>query len=88
MAAETSVVKAQIDSKLKRQAEVTFKALGLDMTSGIRMFLSQVVLRGGIPFDVSMPKLNRETLEAVSDSYAGKVKKAGSVAELFDAADD
>jgi DNA-damage-inducible protein J len=85
MAAETAIVKAQIDAKLKREAESTLKALGLDMTAGIRMFLSQVVLRGGIPFEISIPKtdLGQETLAAIADSYAGKTKKAASVDELF-----
>lgn len=86
MPAATAFVKAQVDAKLKRKAEGTLKALGLDMTSSIRMFLSQVVLRGGIPFDVSMPKeqLSKETLKAIADSYSGKTQKAGSVKELFD----
>ena len=89
MAAETSFVKAQIDAKLKHQAERTLKALGLDMTSSIRMFLSQVVLTGGIPFSVSMPnnELSRETLAAIADSYANKMERAASVDELFRAAD-
>ena len=83
MAADTAVVKAQLDSKLKGQAEITLKALGLDMTSAIRMFLRQVVMRGAIPFEVSVPKLNDETLAAIADAYAGRVERVGSVAELF-----
>lgn len=84
MATETSFVKAQVDAKLKRQAEETLKALGLDMTSSIRMFLSQVVLRGGIPFEITLRRgLNQETLQAIADSYASRSEKAGSVDELF-----
>jgi DNA-damage-inducible protein J len=88
MLATTSTVKAQVDTCLKTQAEETLKALGLDMTSAVRMFLSQVVLKGGIPFDVSLPTPNRKTLAAITDSYAGRVKKTGSVDELFDSLDD
>jgi DNA-damage-inducible protein J len=83
MLAATSIVKAQIDSNIKHRAEDTLKALGLDLTSGIRMFLNQVVLRGGIPFEVKLPIMNRETLDAIADSYSGKVETASSVDALF-----
>jgi|KBSMisStaDraftv2_1062788.scaffolds.fasta_scaffold1212519_1 DNA-damage-inducible protein J len=88
LSATTSTVKAQVDTALKMQAEETLKALGLDMTSAFRMFLSQVVLKGGIPFEVSLPAPNRATLAAISDSYAGRVHKADSVDELFSSLDD
>ena len=82
----TATVKAQVDVELKTQAENTLKALGLDMTAALRMFLSQVVIRGGIPFDVMLPSPNRETLAAISDSYSGKLNKAKSVDALFESA--
>ena len=88
MAAEMSIVKARVDAKLKRKAEDTFEALGLDMTTGVRMFLSQVVLQKKIPFEISLPKdLNDETLNAIADSYAGRVEKTSSVDALFDELD-
>lgn len=87
-AASTSLVKTQVDTSLKLQAEATLRALGLDLTSAVRIFLNQVVLKGGIPFDVSLPTPNKVTLAAIADSYAGRVEKAGSVDELFDSLDD
>lgn len=86
LATGTATVKAQVDAELKAQAENTLKALGLDMTSAMRMFLSQVVIRGGIPFDIKLPSPNRETLDAIADSYSGKMSKAKSVDALFDSA--
>jgi addiction module RelB/DinJ family antitoxin len=53
------------------------------MTSAIRMFLSQVVLREGIPFDVTVPHPNRSTQVAIADSFAGNVEAAQSVDSLF-----
>ncbi len=88
ISANTVTVKAQVDVELKAQAEDTLKALGLDMTSALRMFLSQVVIRGGIPFDVMLPNPNRETLNAISDSYSGKLNKAKSVDALFESANN
>ncbi len=86
--ATTTTVKAQVDLALKVNAEATLRALGLDMTSAVRMFLNQVVLRGAIPFDVALPGPNRKTLAAISDSYAGRVEKVESVDELFASLDD
>ena len=45
-----TVINIRIDKKTKEKAQRTFSDLGLDMTSGIKMFLNQVVTEGGIPF--------------------------------------
>lgn len=87
-AAVTSMVKAQVDASVKTQAEMTLRALGLDMSSAVRMFLNQVVMRGAIPFEVSLPVPNQATLAAIRDSYAGRVEKAASVDALFASLDD
>jgi len=83
MATNSVVVKAQVDAVLKQSADSTLRSLGLDMTSAIRMFLSQVVLHDGIPFDVTVPHPNRTTSNAIADSYVGNVEPAPSVDHLF-----
>jgi len=40
----------RIEDKVKREATKTLKALGLDMSSAVKMFLNQVVIEQGIPF--------------------------------------
>ena len=87
-AVTTTTVKAQVDPVLKTNAEATLRALGLDMSSAVRMFLNQVVLRGAIPFDVALPGPNRKTLAAIADSYSGRVEKADSVDALFSSVED
>ncbi len=83
MATNSVVVKAQVDAVLKQNADSTLRSLGLDMTSAIRMFLSQVVLHDGIPFDVAVPHPNRMTSNAIADSYAGNVEPVPSVDRLL-----
>jgi DNA-damage-inducible protein J len=83
MAANSVVVKAQVDAVLKQNADSALRTLGLDMTSAIRMFLSQIVLHDGIPFDVTVPHPNRTTQTAISDSFGGNVEAAPSVDNLF-----
>ncbi len=55
-AMKEAVVRARIDSKLKEDAERVFETLGINTTEAIRMFLSQVRLRGGIPFPVEISR--------------------------------
>ncbi|MCH7229072.1 type II toxin-antitoxin system RelB/DinJ family antitoxin [Haloferula sp. A504] len=50
-----AIVRARVDSDLKRDAEEVFGALGINTTDAIRMFLSQVRLRKGLPFSVELP---------------------------------
>ena len=48
----TSTLQMRVDSNLRRQAEDFFNGAGLDMSSAVRLFLKQVVIRRRIPFDV------------------------------------
>lgn len=50
-----AIVRARVDSKLKTDAEAVFDTLGINTTEAIRMFLSQVRLRRGLPFIVGIP---------------------------------
>lgn len=76
-------VKAKITPELKLQSEKILKAVGLDMTSAIKVFLTQVVNTGGIPFEIRVAQPNPTTLAAISDSYSGATKEADSVDSLF-----
>jgi addiction module RelB/DinJ family antitoxin len=53
--ANTSVVYARIDTKLKDNAEKILSQLGITPTGAIQMLYSQIVLRNGIPFPVHLP---------------------------------
>jgi DNA-damage-inducible protein J len=81
-----SVVKARVENDLKVRSETIFAELGLDMTSAIKIFLRQVVMRQALPFDVKVIEPNAITLKAIEDSYAGRVHSAASVDALFDEA--
>jgi len=69
-----TVVRARVDPALKTDAEAVFEQLGLTTTDAIRLFLSQVRLRKGLPFSVSVPSDNddllvsRESRQAALDS--------------------
>lgn len=62
----TQMIHARIDQNLKQKAEEVFSVLGINTADAIRMFLTQVTLTQGLPFDVKIP--NKETRKAMEDS--------------------
>lgn len=48
----TSTIQIRVDSRMKKSADRTFHEMGLDMSSGVKLFLHQVVLSGSIPFTI------------------------------------
>ena len=78
---ETTIVRARVEPKLKDDAELVLSKLGLSMSDAIRMYLTQITLRRGIPFNVEIP--NAETREALREADSGKTAKAKSVDDLF-----
>jgi DNA-damage-inducible protein J len=50
-----AIVRARVRSDLKAGGEKVLETLGINTTEAIRMFLSQVRLRRGLPFSVEVP---------------------------------
>lgn len=46
----TSTIQVRVDSQIKKRADEALKNMGLDMSSGVKIFLHQVVHSGSIPF--------------------------------------
>ena len=65
-----TIVRARIDPNLKADAEAVFKELGLNTTEAIRLFLSQVRIRRGLPFSVSLPSDNDDLLVSTTQRQA------------------
>lgn len=45
-----TTLQVRIDKKTKTKAQKIFKEIGIDMSSGIKMFLSRVINTGTVPF--------------------------------------
>ena len=83
--AKTDTLHIRIEPKVKQQAEETLKDLGLSITEAINVFLNQVILNNGIPFEIKKPTYNKETLQAMEDTKSNKnlSKTFDSVDEMF-----
>ena len=54
--ARTANVFARVEPEIKEQAELVLDQLGIPMSNAVSMFLRQVVLQRGIPFEMKLPK--------------------------------
>jgi len=68
--AKTAMITTRVDPDLKADAEKVLSKLGISTTEAINLFLSQVRLRRGLPFDVKIP--NKTTLKAMKDAEEGR----------------
>ena len=87
--AKSETLHIRVESAVKTGVENTLKTLGLSTTEAINIFLHQVILAGGLPFEVKNPEYNAETLAAMRearDIITGKVpaKSYNSVVELLE----
>lgn len=63
----TTLINVNVDTQIKEEATNILKGLGLNMSTAINMFLTQVVKRDGIPFEIVNPKPSKELLEALEE---------------------
>ena len=84
--ARTANVFARVEPELKEQAESVLDQLGIPMSNAVGMFLRQIVLQKGIPFEMKLPRtapltygsLTKEQFDkgiekGMSDVKAGRV---------------
>lgn len=64
----TSPTQIRIDENTKKQAAELLEGLGLNLSDAVNMFLRQVILHNGIPFEVKYPELKPEVLEAMEEA--------------------
>ena len=90
-------INIRIDRKTKDAAKETLEALGLDLSSGVKLFLRSVINTQSIPFEVRTKngytlQQEKEMLdsakEAKDDLAAGRIKTYKSVNKLMESLDE
>lgn len=92
--ARTSNIYIRVEPEVKKQAEQVLEQLGIPMSNAVSMFLKQVALQRGIPFEMKLPKsvplsydsLTKEEFDAeiakgMADVEAGRTYTAESIKE-------
>jgi DNA-damage-inducible protein J len=85
--AKTAVIQTRIDPAIKQQAQTILKKLNISMSEAISMYLSQITLHNGIPFELKIP--NTTTAKTLMDTDNGnELHTVGSVDDLFEELDN
>lgn len=53
---KTANLNARVSPIAKKRAEEVLKQLGIPMSTALEMYLNQIAMVGGIPFDVKLPR--------------------------------
>jgi len=61
-----AVINIRVNDEVKKEAETIFKALALNMSVAMNLFLKKCINENGIPFDLKLP--NNETIEALEET--------------------
>ncbi len=77
----TEPTNLRLDIETKKAAYAVFEEVGIKPTQAINLFLRQVVLHGGLPFEVKVP--NAETIAAMEETEQNTNSSSyGSFADL------
>ncbi|MGO4124711.1 type II toxin-antitoxin system RelB/DinJ family antitoxin [Inquilinus sp. YAF38] len=79
--AATEVVRARVDSNLKKEASAVLSGMGLSVSDAIRMMLVRVAAERALPFAVREP--NRETQASMRAAERGEIAHFSNVSALM-----
>ena len=83
---KSATIQARIDPEVKKQAKAVLDKLHLSMSEAISMFLTQVSMQRGLPFEVKIPnELTEKTLRKTEDRE--ELHSVEDVESLFEKAD-
>ena len=74
---KSATLNLRVNPSLKSDAETILSRLGIPMSTAVDMFLNQVVLVGGIPFSVTIPKkpLDIDASAMTSEQMHAKLRR-------------
>ena len=91
-ATRTANIYTRVDPDTKEQAEAILNRLGIPMSNAIGMFLKQIVIQKGIPFEMKLPsstplsissmtkeQFDMEMQKGMDDIAAGRVVSIDAV---------
>jgi len=76
-----SAMTLRIDARIKEEAAHYLSQIGLTTSEAVRLFLHNVVLHKGIPFELKVP--NAQTLQAMQEADAGINLESISIEQLL-----
>ena len=65
---KTSSIHIRVEPKIKEEVEAILKTLGMTPADAINIYLRQIILNSGIPFEIKIPQFTDEMLKAIKES--------------------
>ena len=65
---KTSSIHIRVEPKVKEEVEKILSNLGMTSTEAINIYLKQIILNSGIPFQIKMPKFSEEMMESFAEA--------------------
>ena len=79
---KTSTIQTRIDPIVKKNAQKILNQLNMSMSEAISIYLAQITLHNGIPFEIKIPnKITANTLKNTENME--ELHTVNSVEELF-----
>ncbi|MEY8463738.1 type II toxin-antitoxin system RelB/DinJ family antitoxin [Streptococcus merionis] len=82
----SATIAVRVDESLKKEASELYSALGLDMSTAVKLFLVQSIRQGGIPFEIKRGITDAEFQKMVEEKLEGRlvsISDPESVLEFF-----
>lgn len=80
--AKTATIQTRVDPEIKRNAQKVLDTLNISMSEAISIYLTQITLNKGIPFEIRIP--NDLTARTLKESEKGKaLHRVSNVDDLF-----
>lgn len=83
----TTNISIRMDETLKKQADILFNELGMNVSTAFNIFVRQSVREGRIPFELSLNQPNKNTIAAMLEAERiakdSAVKGYTDLQELF-----
>jgi DNA-damage-inducible protein J len=77
----TEPTNLRLDAEAKKQAYEVFQQVGLKPAQAFNLFLQQVAMRKGLPFEIKIP--NDETLAAMAELENGGGKSFSNTDDFY-----
>lgn len=80
----TTTITIRMDEKLKKQAEILFEDMGLNMTTAFTMFTKAVVHQNKIPFEITADPFYSEPNIRVLEQRLADIESGRSIPKEHD----
>lgn len=87
---KTSMLHIRVKPDVKKEAEEILDNLGMTTTEAVNIYLKQIILNCGLPFEVKTPKFSDDMLESIAEAeemekHPEKMKRYHTTKELMEA---